>query len=74
MKPNNQKLTQNPGNRMQQNEKLTIYKIEDKPGQGIYKCFRCFSIVKLGDGETLPVCGNCDRGDKTKYIKTELTL
>ena len=59
---------------MHQNEKPAIYNVEDKPGQGIYKCFRCFSIVKLGDGETLPVCGNCDRGDKTKYIKTELVL
>lgn len=59
---------------MHQNEKPAIYNVEDKPGQGIYKCFRCFSIVKLGDGETLPVCGNCDRGDKTKYIKTELAL
>ncbi len=59
---------------MQQNEKLAIYNIEDKPGQGIYKCFRCFSIVKLGDGAKLPICGNCDRGYKTKYIKTELVL
>ncbi len=53
------------------NEKLAIYNIEDKPGQGIYKCFRCFSIVKLGDDEKLPICGNCERGYKTKYIKVE---
>ena len=31
--------------------------------------FRCFSIVKLGDGEKLPICGNCDKGEKTKYVR-----
>ena len=50
------------------------YNVADKPGQAIYICVFCYWMVFLEDDAKLPVCGNCNKGEKTKYIKTELVL
>ncbi len=61
-------------NHMQAKEKPVIYNVGDKPGEAIYGCTDCYWIVSLEDDEKLPVCGYCNKGEKTKYIKTELVL
>ncbi len=59
---------------MQAKANPAIYNVADKPGQAIYECVFCYWMVMLQDDEKLPVCGYCKRGEKTKYIKTELVL
>ena len=54
---------------MQAKANPAIYNVEDKPGEGAYECLFCFWKVKLEDDEKLPVCGNCDKGEKTKYVR-----
>ena len=55
-------------------KKPAIYNVEDKPGQGIYECLFCFWTVKLEDDDKLPVCGYCDKCEKTKYVREEKWL
>ncbi len=59
---------------MQVKKKAAIYNVEDKPGQGIYECLFCLWTAKLEDNEKLPVCGNCKKGENTKYASEERWL
>lgn len=45
-----------------------IHSIGEKPGKGKYCCTECGWDVTLDDhDDTLPPCGNCGKGQETKY-------
>ena len=46
------------------------YNVGEKPGKGTYQCVDCRWQVTLDDDDDrLPPCGNCGKGQKTKYRK-----
>ena len=46
------------------------FDIGEKPGVGTYKCTNCNWKVRLDDSsDRLPPCGNCGKGQDTKYEK-----
>lgn len=48
----------------------TTYDIGEKPGKGCYCCKKCnWSVMLNDDSDRLPPCGNCGRGQKTKYVR-----
>ncbi len=49
-----------------------MYDIGEKPGKGRYCCTSpsCDWAVTLdNDSDKLPPCGNCGKGQNTKYVK-----
>jgi hypothetical protein len=45
-----------------------VYDIGEQPGIGKYCCTNCNWSVKLDDRtDKLPPCGNCGKGQHTKY-------
>ena len=50
--------------------KYMAFDIGEKPGVGTYKCTNCNWKVRLDDSsDRLPPCGNCGKGQDTKYEK-----
>lgn len=47
---------------------MAVHDIGEKPGVGRYCCISCGWSVYLDDADdNLPPCGNCGKGQKTKY-------
>ncbi len=47
-----------------------MYNVGEKPGKGTYCCTDCDWKVTLDDdSDQLPPCGNCGKGQNTKYEK-----
>ena len=46
------------------------YNVGERPGKGTYECVDCNWSVRLDDNtDSLPPCGNCGKGQDTKYRK-----
>ena len=49
---------------------VVMHNIGEKPGKGKYCCTYCNWSVYLDDyDDRLPPCGNCGKGQDTKYRK-----
>ena len=47
-----------------------MYNVGEKPGKGHYCCINCNWRVYLDqDSDRLPPCGNCGRGQNTRYTR-----
>ena len=47
-----------------------MHNVGEKPGKGTYCCTNCNWKVHLDDhNDRLPPCGNCGKGQNTKYKK-----
>jgi len=46
------------------------YNIGEKPGKDRYCCIDCdWSVYLDDDSDALPPCGNCYKGQQTKYVR-----
>lgn len=49
---------------------MIMYNVGEKPGRGRYCCTNCDWKVVLDDAsDRLPPCGNCGKGQDTKYVR-----
>jgi len=49
---------------------IGMYSVGEKPGKGRYCCTNCNWSVVLDDAsDQLPPCGNCGKGQYTKYTR-----
>ncbi len=52
-----------------------MYNVGEKAGKGQYSCTHCGWSVTLNDnGDRLPPCSNCDKGQDTTYTASSKRL
>lgn len=51
-------------------QEICMYNVGEKPGKGTYCCTNCdWEITLDDDDDRLPPCGNCGKGQNTKYVR-----